>query len=94
MARATSTVPVVLGDKDNEALTKTYNDGHVSDVVEPGAGAGGKDRVKEIKCLTPTRTTRSAGHGTRKGGGNPLSPTATPTPSATRSRNSRGRTLA
>ena len=40
MARATSTVPVVLGDKDNEALTKTYNDGHVSDIVEPGAGVG------------------------------------------------------
>ena len=73
MARATSVVPVVLGDKDNEALTKTYNDGHVADIVEPGAGAGGKDRVTEIKCFTPTRTTRSAGRGTRKGGGNPLS---------------------
>ena len=73
MERATSIVPVVLGDKDNEALTKTYNDGHVSDIVEPGAGASGKDRVKEVKCFTPTRTTRSAGRGTRKGGGNPLS---------------------
>ena len=73
MARATATGPIVLGDKDNEALTKTYNAGHVSDVVEPGAGAGGKDRIKEIKCFSSAKTALSAGCGKRNGGGNPLS---------------------
>ena len=27
--RASATAPVILGDKDNKALTKAYNDGHV-----------------------------------------------------------------
>ena len=48
---------VVLGDKDNENLTKHYNDGHVADLVEVGAGFGGKDRIKEIKVFSPLKQT-------------------------------------
>ena len=50
-----------MGDKDDENKTKVYNDGHVVDLVEVGAGAGGKDRLKEIKAFTPLKKAHRAG---------------------------------
>ena len=68
-SRAVSHGPVIMGDKDDENKTKIYNDGHVVDLVEVGAGAGGKDRLKEIKAFTPLKKARRAGRGSKKHGG-------------------------
>ena len=37
--------------------------------MEVGAGAGGKDRLKEIKAFTPLKKARRAGRGSKKHGG-------------------------
>ena len=48
---------VLLGDKDKAAKSKSplisYNAGHVADLVEPGGGPGGSDRVFESKVVSP-----------------------------------------
>ena len=48
---------VLLGDKDKEAKSKSplvsFNAGHVTDIVEPGGGPGGCDRLFEGKVVSP-----------------------------------------
>jgi len=48
---------VLLGDKDKQARSKSpltsYNATHVPDIVEPGGGPGGSDRVYEGKVVSP-----------------------------------------
>ena len=52
---AVSNNPVILGDKDPKCRAKfdTYNKGHVPDMVEPGGGPGGTDRLFETKVFSP-----------------------------------------
>ena len=54
---AVSLHTVLLGDKDKAAKSKSplisYNAGHVADLVEPGGGPGGSDRVFESKVVSP-----------------------------------------
>ena len=63
----------MLGDKGDENKTKIFNDGHVSDMVEVGAGAGGRDRIKEIKVFSSLKKSRRAGKGGKQYGGSPAS---------------------
>jgi hypothetical protein len=54
---AVSLHTVLLGDKDKEAKSKSplvsFNAGHVADIVEPGGGPGGCDRLFEGKVVSP-----------------------------------------
>ena len=68
-AQAVAEGPVIQGDKTDEGRTKQYNDGHIPDLVEVGAGPGGKDRLKEIKCFSALKKSWRAGKGSTKHGG-------------------------
>ena len=54
---AVSLQAVILGDKDKQAKSKSpltsYNATHTPDIVEPGGGPGGSDRVFEGKVVSP-----------------------------------------
>ena len=54
---AVSLQSVLLGDKDKQARSKSpltsYNATHVPDIVQPGGGPGGSDRVFEGKVVSP-----------------------------------------
>ena len=70
------TTQTVLGDKDDKAKTKMfneYNDGHVVDCAEVGAGDEGEDVCNEIKVFNALKKNRSAGRGSDDGGGRPAS---------------------
>ena len=68
---AVTTVPVILGDKENVAATAHFNVGHVVDMAEPGGGAGGCDRLLEMKAISPLRAKHEAGRGSATNGGTP-----------------------
>ena len=60
---AVATSQTVLGDKTNAAKTKQFNDfndGHVVDIAEIGAGDSGEDVCNEFKCFTALKKTSSA----------------------------------
>ena len=44
---------VVLGDKEKAGEYKKYNEGHVPDIVQPGASAWGTDWIGETKVPSP-----------------------------------------
>ena len=44
---------VILGDKEKAGEYKKYNDGHVPDLVQPGASAWGTDWIGETKVPSP-----------------------------------------
>ena len=72
---AVAVTQTVLGDKTNEAKTKQfneYNDGHVVDIAEIGAGDAGEDVCNEFKCFAALQKKHSAGIGGANGG-NPAS---------------------
>ena len=61
---AVATTQIVLGDKDNRAKTKQfndYNDGYVVDIAEIAAGDSGEDVCNEFKCFTACKKGRTAG---------------------------------
>ena len=61
----------MLGDKENGAKTKQFNDfndGHVVDIVEIRAGDGGEDVCNEVKCFATLKKSVSAGRGGVNGG--------------------------
>ena len=64
---AVSLHTVLLGDRDKEAKSKSplvsYNAGHVADLVEPGGGPGGVDRVFEAKVISPCTLADKQGAG-------------------------------
>ena len=63
---AVSTTQTVLGDKANNAKTKQfndYNDSHVVDIVEIGAGENGEDICNEFKCYAFARPKDTEGKG-------------------------------
>ena len=70
---AVATTPTVLGDKENSVKTKQFNDfnnTHVVDIVEIGAGENGEDVCNELKCYAFARSkdTKGKGQGGRLGG--------------------------
>jgi len=61
---AVTTTQIVLGDKDNRAKTKQfndYNDGHVVDIAEIAAGDNGEDVCNEFKCFNTCKKSRTSG---------------------------------
>ena len=44
---------VILGDKEKAGEYKKYNEGHVPDIVQPGASAWGADWIGETKVPSP-----------------------------------------
>ena len=48
---------MLLGDKDKATKSTSplvsYNSTHVTDIVEPGGGPGGSDRLFEAKVVSP-----------------------------------------
>ena len=54
---AVSLHTVLLGDKDKVTKSTSplvsYNSTHVTDIVEPGGGPGGSDRLFEAKVVSP-----------------------------------------
>ena len=64
-----ATAPVILGDKDNEARTRQFNEDYVTDLAEIGAGDGGEDVCNELKCYSDLTKTRRAGRGNDQGSG-------------------------
>ena len=68
---AVATTQTVLGDKENGAKTKQFNDfnnSHVVDIAEIGAGDGGEDVCNEVKCFGTLKKSGSTGRGGVNGG--------------------------
>ena len=61
----------VLGDKDHgkDQRTKQFNDGHVPDLVEVGAGPIGQDIVNETKVFADLKKNLKKGCKSRDGSG-------------------------
>ena len=60
---------VLLGDKDKATKAQSplnkYNVGHIADMVEPGGGPGGSDRVFEGKVASPCTLSGKQGAGVK-----------------------------
>ena len=68
---AVATTQTVLGDKTNGAKTKQFNDfndGHVVDIAEIGAGDSGEDVCNEVKVFAALKKGGSTGRGGADGG--------------------------
>ena len=70
---AVSPARIVKGDKQTPELTKQFNEGHVTDIVEIGGGDLGEDICDEVKCLSSLKKKSSEGRGSTDGGGAPAS---------------------
>ena len=66
---AVSLHTVLLGDKDKAPKSTSplvsYNSAHVTDIVEPGGGPGGSDRLFEAKVVSPCTLAERQGAVTR-----------------------------
>jgi len=75
---AVAHTPVILGDKGDGSASaredarqryKKFNDGHVPDIIEPNAAAGGGHRIYESKVYSAAKSAGAKGRGSVLGGG-------------------------